>query len=166
MKSLIITGPESTGKTSLAVELSKALSIRLIDEYARVYLDHTQGKYGFEDLEKMARKSDEIIGQHQDENLILDTDILTYKIWSEVKFNKCSDWIEGNINSIEKNLYLLCYPDMDWQHDDLRENPNDRHFLFAKYEALLIKLNLEYFIITGDKKVRLKKAMDLATNYF
>lgn len=166
MKSLIITGPESTGKTTIAEYLSDSLDIPLIEEHSRTYLEATQGKYGYNDLESMAKEASSIISRIESPKLILDTDIITYKIWSETKFEKCSEWIQKNVENINRNLYLLCYPDIAWESDPLRESQYDRNDLFRKYEQQLIIKKLPYFIISGNNKVRLKTALDLATDYF
>ena len=166
MKSLIITGPESTGKSTIAEYLSNALNIELIKEYSRFYLTEREGIYEFDDLQLMAQKAYSIIDEKKDLNLILDTDILSYKIWSEVKYQKTSHWIDEKMSCLSHNLYLLCYPDIQWVEDPLRESQHERHELFKKYEQKLIQYNASYFIICGSKKVRLQTALDLATNYF
>jgi len=165
MKSLILTGPESTGKTSLAQHLSKVLEIKMISEYSRTYLEHRNGVYQYEDLVIMAQEAQSILDTQADSKLILDTDILTYKIWSDIKYKKTDSWIENNLKNNRNKLYLLCYPDIPWTPDPLRENPHDRLSLFTSYEELLLSLNLDYFIISG-KNSRLSKVVEIATNYF
>lgn len=166
MKSLIITGPESTGKSTLAEFLSKSLKLRLIKEHSRDFLNKTSGKYGYEDLQVMASEALEIMHPFRKENLILDTDILTYKVWSQVVYHKTAAWIDNNIPSSKNRLYLLCYPDIPWVEDPLRVNPSDRLDLFKKYEQLLIQNEMSYFIIAGSRKVRFNTALDLASHYF
>ncbi len=165
MKSLILTGPESTGKTTIAQHVSKELKIDFIPEFSRAYLTSTNGHYEYSDLAKMAREAQAGIGMNTATKLILDTDILTYKIWSEVKYQRTDPWIEANLKINKHSLYLLCYPDIAWSDDPLRENPHDRLVLFTKYEDLLRTLELDYFIICG-KNSRLLKALEIATNYF
>ena len=42
---IAITGPESSGKTTLANELTNHYDATLVSEYSREYLEHTQGAY-------------------------------------------------------------------------------------------------------------------------
>ena len=165
MKSLIFTGPESTGKTTLAQHLSKVLDIKLILEYSRTYLSSRNGEYHYEDLAIMAKNAQKEINAQATENLILDTDILTYKVWSQIKYKKTDPWIDSNLHDDRDKLYLLCYPDLEWTADPLRENPHDRLSLFTAYEDLLMTFNLNYYIICG-KNSRLSSTLEIATNYF
>lgn len=165
MKSLILTGPESTGKSSIAQYLSDRLKIKLINEYSRTYLEASNGKYSHSDLVIMAQKANQEILSQAESKLILDTDILTYKVWSEVKYQKTDPWIDQHLINPSSKLYLLCYPDIEWTPDPLRENPKDRLSLFVKYEDLLMTLKQDYFIICG-KNSRLSSALEIATNYF
>ena len=96
MVKFIITGPESSGKTTLAKKLSETYNICLVEEYARKYLNENENKYGFNDLLKIAYK------QYENEKnckqfCICDTDLITIKIWSNYKYSKCDSWIEEKI---------------------------------------------------------------------
>ena len=55
MTKIIITGPESSGKTTLAKNLSKSLNLNLVDEYARTFINENNNLYDYEDLLKIAK---------------------------------------------------------------------------------------------------------------
>jgi len=112
----------------------------------------------------MAQETQDIINSCEGD-VIIDTDILTYKIWSDVKYGQTDSWINQHLTSPRDKLYLLCYPDVDWEPDPLRENPHDRLALFSDYEQLLMALKLDYYIICG-KNSRLSHSLEIATNYF
>ncbi len=57
------------------------------------------------------------------------------------------------------DLFLLCYPDLPWEFDPLRENPDNREDLFILYKKTLDSLNLPYSLINGQGDQRLKKAI-------
>ena len=157
MLEIIVTGPESSGKTTLCKALSKHFNLPFSKEYAREYLYALSRNYNQDDLLKMAK------GQLQSENgmQLLDTDLITFKIWSEYKYGKCDKWILEQIEKqkTEKRFYLLCKPDITWQQDKQRENPNDREALFKVYKQELEKLEHIYFIIQG--KDREQSAKDI-----
>ena len=148
---IIITGPESSGKTTLCEQLSKHFNLPLSKEYAREYLDALKRDYNSDDLLKIAK------GQLQTENglQLLDTDLITLKIWSEYKYGSCDKWILTQIEKqkSEKRFYLLCKPDIAWQEDKQRENPNDREELFEIYKLELDDLRHKYFIVEGGDRI-------------
>ena len=48
---IAITGPESSGKTTLCQALSEHFNIGYIPEFARAYLEKTEGEYNQSDLD-------------------------------------------------------------------------------------------------------------------
>jgi len=150
MIKIIVTGPESSGKTTLCKALSKHFNLPFSKEYAREYLDALKRDYNPDDLLKIAK------GQLQTENglQLLDTDLITIKIWSEYKYGRCDKWILDQIEKqkTEKRFYLLCSPDIPWQADKQRENPNDREELFEIYKQELNDLGHKYFIVKREDR--------------
>ena len=150
MLKIIITGPESSGKTTLCKALSKHFNLPFSKEYAREYLEKLNRNYNQDDLLKIAK------GQLKSEQntQLLDTDLITIKIWSEYKYGSCDNWILDQIEKqkTEKRIYLLCKPDIPWQADKQRENPNDRDELFKILKQELENLGHDYFIVEGGKR--------------
>jgi nicotinamide riboside kinase len=148
MHKIIVTGPESSGKTTLCKSLSKHFNLPFSKEYAREYLDALNRDYNQEDLLKIAK------GQLKSEQntQLLDTDLITIKIWSKYKYGSCDKWILEQIEKqkSENRFYLLCKPDIPWKADPLRENPNDREELFEIYKKELESLAQNYFIVEGE----------------
>jgi nicotinamide riboside kinase len=144
---IIITGPESSGKTTLCKALSKHFNISFAKEFARSYIDNLDRSYIIGDLLSIAKEQlkSELNSQ------LLDTDLITLKIWSEYKYGSCDKWILDKIEKqkTENRFYLLCSPDIPWQADKQRENPNDREELFKIYKQELDDLGHKYFIVEG-----------------
>jgi len=151
MLKIIVTGPESSGKTTLCKELSKNFKIPFTKEFAREYLDVLNRDYNQDDLLKIAK------GQLKSEQNIqlLDTDLITIKIWSEYKYGNCEKWILDTIEKqkTEKRFYFLCKPDIPWESDPLRENPTNRNKLFELYKKELEDLEYNYLIVKGENRV-------------
>ena len=147
MLKIIITGPESSGKTTLCKALSKHFNISFAKEFARHYINSLERGYTQNDLVSIAK------GQLESEinSQLLDTDLITIKIWSEYKYGSCDKWILDQIEKqkIEKRFYLLCKPDIPWQADKQRENPSDREAIFEIYKEELEYLGHKYFIVEG-----------------
>ncbi len=154
---IAITGPESTGKTTLARDLAAHFNTFWVEEYSRAYLNNLGRPYVFEDIVEIAK------GQLNQERkslrevekiLFCDTDLLVTKIWSEVGFQKCDPWIIENIQTNPYDLYLLCKPDIPWEHDPLREHPTQRAYLFELYKQALEDYHFNYKIVhdVGEKR--------------
>ncbi len=146
-----MTGPESSGKTTLCRQLSNHFNISFAKEFARSYIDSLERSYIMDDLLVIAREQLESEFNFQ----LLDTDLITIKIWSEYKYGKCDKWILDQIEKqkSEKRFYLLCSPDIPWVADNQRKNPNDRKKLFEIYKNELENLKHKYFIVDGENRL-------------
>jgi len=164
MLKVIVTGPESSGKTTLAKKLCKHFKVPYIAEYSRVYLSSLERPYTQKDILKIAKGhlANELSKQPF---LLLDTDLITLKIWSEYKYGACDNLIISEIKNQKKELriYLLCQPDIPWKFDTQRENAEDRDYLFNIYKK---ELNgRDYTIINGTRKNRFIHSVKKINNY-
>ena len=167
-RKLILIGPESTGKTTLSVHLAKLYNFDLISEYSREYLSKKNNSYDYEDLKKIAIQQNQIEKNNNSEKIIIDTDLLTIKIWSEFKYGSCDSEIEKLISSYDRNnrYYLLLKDDIKWEYDPLRENKNDRSEIFLLFKKLLEKERLNFSIITGTGVSRVNNAIKIVEERF
>ena len=151
MHKIILTGPESSGKTTLCKALSKHFNLPFSKEYAREYLDALNRDYNQDDLLKIAK------GQLTSEQntQLLDTDLITIKIWCKYKYGSCDKWILNQLEKqkSEKRFYLFCSPDIPWEADPQRENPNHREELFEIYKTEIKSLRHDYFILEGENRI-------------
>jgi nicotinamide riboside kinase len=157
---ILITGPECSGKTEMAKYLSDYYTRPWIPEYSRSYLDINGNQYAYDDIEKMAIAHLDIVNTAQEDS-ILDTFLLNYKIWSQQKFNKFSPFIQENLEQCQFDKVLLMRPDIEWEFDPLRENPDDRHKLFDIYTEELDKLGWSYSIVQGIGDIRRQNAINI-----
>lgn len=160
---IAITGPESSGKTTLATELAKKINGTNIPEFVREYLIQRSGKYTQKDLDIIAQGQIDAWNTANSDTIIADTDLLVIYIWSKYKFNEVSEFIQNALqNQITEKFfdyYLLCSPDIPWEYDELRENENDRKELMQLYIEELTKRKIPFEIIEGNKEERLSIAL-------
>lgn len=166
---VVLFGPESTGKTTLSRHLARHYNTVWAPEFARDYL---QKKWNNE--RKTCEAADLIpiaIGQMKLENklakkadkiLICDTDLLATKVYSQEFYGGyVDDLLDKAANENQYDLYLLTYIDTPWEADDLRDRPEQRLEMFNAFESALKKHNRPYLLLKGDKKTRLKKAIQV-----
>jgi len=160
---IAIIGPESTGKTTLATQLAAHFDADLVQEYAREYLANLNRPYQEHDLLLIARgqfeREQQIIADGNP-TVICDTDLLVMQVWSEVRYDVAQPAITDMIPLQRERFYLLMRPDLPWEPDPLRENPDDREHLFERYEELLNTLALPYAIVDGTGDNRFKNALN------
>lgn len=150
-----IIGPESTGKSTLSAYLAHRYNGVLIPEYAREYMEHLalDYTYTYEDIVAIARQQIQQLEElHQafstkDTLVFFDTELIITKVWFEHKYGIVPDFVLEALHRYPMDIYLLCYPDMPWQPDPVRENPNIREYLFEWYEREIQTLNIPYYII-------------------
>ena len=164
MKKIVVTGPESSGKTTLVKDIEANVDLHAVPEYARIYIDQLDKPYVKEDLKKIAIGQIELERSYRDKNdqvLLCDTDLLTIKIWSEYKYGCCESFIIDQLKNNLPDLYLLTSPDIPWEPDPQRENPADRIELFQIYKQEITRLKVPYEIIKGNPIARLDQFLKM-----
>lgn len=163
---VILTGPESTGKSTLAKQLATHFQTNYVPEYARQYIDELNRPYSYEDILHIAKgqkRQEEQLVQTAHQYLFCDTGILVTKIWCEYVYGKCHDWIIEQLEEQQKQknaYYLLMDIDIPWIADKQRQNPHDRKELFDRYEQELKTMGAVYHIISGTFEERLNQAIE------
>jgi len=163
-----LTGPESSGKTSLAQLLSDFFQLPMVPEYARNFLLLGGTVKNIADLIRLAHGQIKLENQniqHTDQGIICDTDLLVLKVWCLEKFKRVPIALKTLYLHHRYDLTLLCKPDIEWQADPLRENPGDRDRLFAIYFRELQKLNANFKVIEGKGNDRSQQAIKIVEDY-
>jgi nicotinamide riboside kinase len=142
---IAFTGPESSGKTTIATWCAQEFSLTFIDEFARIYLAN-QSSYNQKDLDIMAHNQ---VALWPKMGFVADTEMHVFQIWSLEKYAEVSQTIQNLLIKQEFDHYFLCAPDIPWEADPLRENPHDRERLFALYIDALEQLERPYTILSG-----------------
>ena len=163
---IVLYGPESSGKTTLAKALAKQFQTTWVPEFARNYLqekwDQKKEVCSLEDLIIIAK------GQINQENnliedankfLFCDTNVLTTKAWSETHFNGyCAPEIQYWVDTFKYDHYFLTDIDVPWEADDLRDRPNNRKQMLDYFENILKNKKASYTLLKGNLNLRLEKA--------
>jgi len=165
MKKIVIIGPESTGKSTLARELAEHYQTDWVEEFARRYLLENGMNYTYEDLLTIARGQlaleKEAARNSSTGLLFIDTDMYVMKVWCEFVFSKCHSWILNQVVEQRYDLYLLCNIDLPWIKDELREYPDlkNRELLYHMYKDIMINQSVPWIDIHGNYAQRFQKAI-------
>ncbi len=156
-KRIVITGPESSGKSTLAAWLAQEFEVPMATEYARIHLETFGAEYDESSVIAIAQQH----LMHQQEMVpmdaplgIFDTDLINYKIWCDVAYSRCDASILRGIEQESCHVYLVCYPDLPWVADPLREHPNERLMLYERHLAEIRKTGRAYIVIRGEGEQR------------
>ncbi|HKI87928.1 MAG TPA: ATP-binding protein, partial [Draconibacterium sp.] len=147
-KIIIITGAESTGKSTLAESLGQYFNVPVIPEFAREYVEQLNRAYKYSDVEIIARKQVEQLHAAKKQNhpvIFVDTWLIISKVWFEMVFERVPTWMENEIQTSQIDLFLVCDIDLPWIPDSVRENGGKkRRILQNMYIDNIKKYNFTY----------------------
>ena len=161
MKTIVFSGPESSGKTQSCAQIAAAYGCPMVQEYARTYLNGTGGVYGPEDLSRIAEEQIrlQLNARHSSQAfLFCDTDLLTLLVWQEWVYGSFSAELHEQYVANLPDHYFLCAPDLPWTPDPLRENPDEkeRWKIFERHEELITELQVPFTTLKGTGPERLR----------
>ncbi len=168
---VVVTGSESTGKTTMAAALAEALGTPWVPEFSREYARQAQRPLTAEDVAPIARGQlqgearfidawrTEFTGTVSPPPLVLDTDLVSTTIYAEHYYGECPPWIVTEARDRLADLYLLCEPDLPWEADGIRDSPTERQQLDAAFRERLIAWGARIAPVSGYGDERLARAL-------
>lgn len=113
MKVVVLAGPESSGKSWLAAQLHAYFGGVMVGEYVRHFIDHHQRDTTLADIPAIAHGQlaweDSARARHP-ALLILDTHLLTNRLWSQTLFGDYPGWLDDELLARQYDLHLLLSP--------------------------------------------------------
>lgn len=161
-KRVCIFGPESTGKSTLALDLATHFKTVAVQEYARTHLELQGGEISAIDIPAIARgqmAAEDALAPNANRLLFCDTDLLATTIWSDWLFGSCEDWIVKEAERRRYDLYLVTDVDVPWVADQVRYLPEERGSFFRRCVEELEKRNRPFHIVRGTWEERLQSAI-------
>lgn len=156
-KYIAIVGPESSGKTTLSLQLARHLGGKVIPEMARTYLEKYGPTYDFESLSNISELQFEAwenaLKANPAQILISDTEWVNLLLWSRIKYGKVPQDIVDKVRSIHFDVVFLCPPDLPWEPDPLREHPTGRDWLWVAWVEVLRSFGIPFVPLHGQDKL-------------
>ena len=166
VRRVVITGSESTGKTTLARNLGAHFGVPWVPEFARDYADAQTlagRKLDETDVEPIARgtieRQDAALGSGA-EVVFFDTDLVSTVVYARHYYGNCPAWIETAARDRLGDLYLLCDIDVPWIPDGVRDVPHQRAHMHALFVAGLSAFGANVAVISGPWAERFRAAVD------
>jgi len=129
MTRVVLTGSESTGKTTLAWRLAQHFGAEYVPEFVRGYAEKKSGVLSFSDHGPIAHGQMALEDKHivRAKGLIIqDTDLLSTMVYCDHYFGQCPPWIIEAAAARRPDLYLLCDIDIPWIPDSVRDRGHMR----------------------------------------
>jgi nicotinamide riboside kinase len=174
---IVVTGAESTGKTTLALALGRVLGAPVLEEQARVYAEQRAAEHEqratsngtaaaeltADDVEPIARRTiaaEDSLLVARCSLLVSDTDLLSTIVYSRFYYGACPSWIETEARQRLGDRYLVCDIDLPWEADGIRDMPERREELAAAFDAVLAEFGAPVRRIRGVGEARLAAARE------
>lgn len=156
-RTVVLHGPESTGKSVLAEKLAQHFSGVFVPEYGRTYCEIHGTDCDAQDLLNIAAGQDAAIDEagRQSQGLIFsDTDALLTEVWSHMMLGESC--FRNAPPRVSGALYLLTDIDTPFIQDELRVYGavEDRQLFFELSEAALKQYGVDYVRLSGSWEQR------------
>jgi nicotinamide riboside kinase len=168
---VVVVGAESTGKTTLAQDLSAALSAPWVPEYGREYTYEKLAREGGPDaqMERLVWTSADFVAIARAQNalearaatgplLICDTDAFATAIWHERYLGTRSAEVEA-LAIATPSLYLLTHhDDVAFESDEIRDGERFRAWMTETFAERLRASPHRVVVVRGSREARVAAA--------
>lgn len=168
-KKVLITGTESSGKTTLTKSLAKIFNTSWSEEEGRYYagrfLGGDENYYTDEDFVRITHlqvEQDYDALRNANKICFFDTDATATQYYSILYMGHENKIVESYINPDKYDLVFLLKPDVEWVSDGQRLNGEQekREMLYEKLKQMYISRGFKNIIeISGDYNARLNTAI-------
>ena len=150
VKKICFYGPESTGKSTMAIKMAAYYKTGYVPEAARHILQ--SNNFGEKEIITIGHRQHHDIQEKlktANKLLFCDTDAITTAIYSQHYLGMVPPVIVALEKKTVYDHYFLLDIDTPWIADPLRDQRHRRKEMMKIFEQELIKRNIEYTVITG-----------------
>lgn len=154
---VVVTGSESTGKTTLAARLAAHYATACVPELSRAYAASIARPLTRDDVEPIARgqlAAEREAASAENRLIVLDTDTLSTLVYGEHYYGHAPGWIADELRANPADLYLLCDVDVPWVPDPARDRGHVRPEMHALFADAVRRTGVPSVLIRGDWEQR------------
>jgi NadR type nicotinamide-nucleotide adenylyltransferase len=162
---LVVTGPESTGKTTLATALAARFSAPLLREASRAYAEarlaggHALTRHDAEPIARATLAAEDAALAAAPALVVLDTDLVSTVVYTRHYYGPAAAWVEAAARTRRGDLYLLCDVDLPWMSDGVRDRPEGRRAMHALFAETLREFGCVVAEVGGTGPARIDAAV-------
>ena len=163
MKRVVLTGSESTGKTTLAERLAQYYGAELVPEFVRAFASQKAGPIDFADHGPIAKGQIALEDKHLariPRLVVQDTDLLSTVVYCNHYFGRCPPWIIETASARRPDLYLLCDIDVAWVADGVRDRGHMRDAMQRAFRDAVLASGVPVATIVGEAEERFQRGVD------
>ncbi len=168
IRRIVVTGAESTGKTTLARALSAHFKCPLALEYGREWTERRPGRadapWRTQDFVEIAAaqnaRENDLARASGNGWLVCDTDALATAIWHERYMDFASDAVLAiAAQQARPFVRILAGDEIPFEDDGLRDGEHIRHAMQARFREALAESGVPWIEVGGDVAARVAQAL-------
>ncbi|QJE96530.1 AAA family ATPase [Luteolibacter luteus] len=172
-KRVVIVGAESTGTTTLAMDLAAALETEWVAEYGREYSAAKQAAGDsvwitseFLEIAKEQTRREDEAARSANRILVCDTNAFATVLWHRRYMGHNDEALREYSALGRADLYLLTGDEIPFVRDGLRDGEHLRHGMHAWFEEALAGQPVPWFLLHGGREERLQEALGLIDRHW
>jgi NadR type nicotinamide-nucleotide adenylyltransferase len=161
---IVLTGSESTGKTTLAAQLAAHYHVEFVPEFVRQYAASTGKPVVMSDHGAIARGQMALENEYAaraDTLLFQDADLLSTVAYYRHYSGSCPKWIEEEALKRRPSLYILAYIDTPWVADGIRDRADRREEMHQIFIDTLTEFSAPFVPLDGISEERKENAIKI-----
>lgn len=155
-------GPESTGKSTLAIRMAERYHTDYVPEVAREMV--SSNVFTKDDILRIGEaQTERIKNKMKTANRLLfcDTDLITTSIYSQTYLGTVPEELAELEKEIRYDLYFLFDIDVPWVPDGLRDMGERRTEMFNRFKSELENRKIPYVLLSGTHEARERKVIEI-----
>lgn len=169
VKRVVITGPESTGKTVLAQKLAEHFRTLWVPEYGRQYVEALDRSLRREDFLRIAEGQqllEDTLAQQAEKLLLCDTDLMVTRFFSEVFTGYCDPAIIRMEAERRYDLHIVLDTDVPYFKEPQRNHAHLRETFKQKFIEELRQRHWPHILIGGPWEERMTRSIKAIEELF